>query len=128
MDAFENKMIRRILRINYKDHVTTEAIRCRTGQMKVSDVIKKRRMTWAVHSLRMDETRIVKRSWNYQPKGRSRGRPKIKWRDCLHQDLLQAGISIHGKTKGRHRLSLEEIASDREKWRQVIEASLAGIS
>ena len=129
LDAFENKMIRRILRISYKEHVTTEEVRCRTGQMKVSDVIKKRRMKWAGHMMRMDEARTARRAWKCQPEGRrSRGRPKTRWSDCLHQDLLEAGLSIHGKTKRRARLSLEEIASDRDKWRQVIEASLAGNS
>ena len=50
LDAFESKMIGRILRISYNEHVTTEEIRCRTGQMKVIDVIKKRRMKWAGHN------------------------------------------------------------------------------
>src|SRR5215469_18882378 len=129
LDACENSWLRRILRISYKDHITNETVRKRTGQEYVSNVIKRRRLKWAGHMMRMENTSAVKRSWKYQPQGkRSRGRPRTRWNDCLEQDLKDAGLSLYGKTLGRERMSIESIASDRGVWRKVIEASLTGDS
>mgnify|MGYP003435272988 CR=1 FL=1 len=54
LNAAENKWLRRILRISYIEHITNEEIRKRTEQQLVSNVIKKRRMKWAGHVLRID--------------------------------------------------------------------------
>ena len=129
LDALENSWLRRILRISYKEHTTTDSIRQRTGQTFVSKIIQKRRLKWAGHMLRMEEHRAAKMSWRYYPQGRRpRGRPRTRWKDCLENDLKAAGLSLQGKTTGRNRKTLEEVASDRVMWRQVIEASLAGNS
>ena len=56
------------------------------------------------------------------------GRPNRRWRDCLEEDLESAGITIHGKTEGRQRMSIEEIAENRNSWRDIIEKSMAGSS
>ena len=129
LNSAENMWLRRILRVSYKDHVTNENIRQRTEQPMISDVIKKRRMKWAGHVLRMNENRNPKKIFNYRPEGkRAAGRPKRRWRDNLEEDLRAAGITIHGKTEGRQRMTLEEVAKDREQWREVMEKSLAGDS
>ena len=129
LNATENKWLRRILRISYIEHVTNEEIRRRTQQHLVSEIIRKRRMKWAGHVLRMDENRNPKKIYNYNPEGkRSVGRPKRRWKDCLEEDLKAAGITIHGKTEGRQRMSIEEMAQNRIMWRDVIEKSLAGSS
>ena len=70
LDACENSWLRRILRISYKDHITNETVRKRTGQEYVSNVIKRRRLKWAGHMMRMENTRAVKRSWKYQLQGK----------------------------------------------------------
>lgn len=56
------------------------------------------------------------------------GRPKGWWVDCLDEGRKANGLSIHGKREGRQRLTLEEIARDQEKWKDVIELSVTGNS
>ena len=127
--ATENKWLRRILRIGYKEHITNEEVRERTLQPSIMEVIRKRRMKWTGHILRMEEIRNPKRIFNYKPEGRrSKGRPKRRWVDGLEEDLHMAGLNLNGKTDGRHRMTLEEIAKDRELWRDVMEKSIAGHS
>ena len=129
LNAAENKWIRRILRISYKDHITNESIRQRTQQPLISDIIKKRRMKWAGHVLRMDENRNPRKIYNYKPDGkRAVGRPKRRWIDCLEEDLKAAGITIYGKTEGRQRTKLEELAKSRDVWSNVIMKSMTGYS
>ena len=127
--ATENKWLRRILRIGYKEHITNEEIRKRTQQKNIIEVIRKRRMKWAGHILRMNEERTAKRIFYYKPEGkRAQGRPKRRWTDCLEEDLSIAGLNLNGKTFGRQRSTLEEIANNRELWRDVVEKSTAGHS
>ena len=126
-NAAENKWLKRILRISYIEHITNEEIRKRTQQQLVSEVIKKRRMKWAGYVLRMDENRNPKKIFNYKPEGkRTVGRPKRRQKDCFEEDLKAAGITIHGKTEGRQRMTIKEMAMNREMWRDIIEESLAG--
>lgn len=68
LNAAESKWLRRILRISYVEHISNEEIRTRTQQQLVSKVIKKRRMKWAGHVLRMDENRTRERSSITNPK------------------------------------------------------------
>ena len=129
LNATENKWLRRILRISYKEHITNEDIRRRTQQPMVSDIIKQRRMKWAGHVLRMEEKRNPKKIFKFKPEGkRAAGRPKRRWRDCIEEDLKAAGITMYGNTKGRQRSSLEDLAGNREVWRDVIKKSMAGNS
>ena len=77
----------------------------------------------------MDEGRPTKIAYNYKPEGKRRtGRPKQRWTDGLEQDLQQAGLSIHGQTVGRRRMTLAEMAQDRGIWRDVIRKSMTGYS
>ena len=95
----------------------------------ISIRIKKTRMKWAGHVIRMEQDRNPKKMYEYKQIGRrSRGRPKRRWTDGIEEDLKAAGVSIHGQTTGRNRKTLEELAKDRETWRDIIEKSMSGIS
>ena len=125
LNAAENKWLRRILKISYREHVTNIEVRRKTQQQTINDTIKKRRMRWAGHVLRMEDIRNPKRIFKYKPEGkRAIGRPKRRWIDYLDDDLKAGGFSIHGKTEGRKRMTLDELASDRELWRDVMEKSV----
>ena len=118
-----------MLRIKYTEHVTNEEVRKRTQQPMIGDKIRKRRMKWAGHVMRMDQSRNPKKILQYKPNGkRKAGRPKKRWIDGLEEDLKPAGITLHGKTSGRNRATLEELANNRETWRDVMEKSMAGTS
>ena len=129
LNATENMWLRRLLRIKYTKHVTNEEIRKKTRQTMISIRIKKIRMKWAGHVIRMEQDRNPKKMYEYKQSGRrSRGRPKRRWTDGIEEDLKAAGVSIHGQTTGRNRKTLEELAKDRETWRDIIEKSMAGTS
>ena len=97
----ENKWLRRLLRVSYKEHITNVEIRRRTGQPSVVNIIRKRRMKWAGHVMRMEDKRPTKKAFLYKPEGkRNPGRPRRRWMDCLEKDLEAAGMSVHGFTRG----------------------------
>ena len=69
------------------------------------------RMRWAGHVQRMGEDRLLKRAWKAEEGGRRRrGRPKLRWKDCVNRDLERAG------TNGQE---WKTTAEDRGKWRTL---------
>ena len=64
---------------------------------------------------------------NLKPTGkRPVGRPKQRWMDNIEKDLKRASLSLYGITTGRNRVRLEELVGDRERWKDITAASMAG--
>src|SRR5262245_53501232 len=98
VNAAENKWLRRILRISYKEHITNEDIRQKTQQPMISVIIRKRWMTLAGHVMRMNENRNPQRILKYLPGGkRTAGRPRRRWLDCLERTYLRLELAFMGK-------------------------------
>ena len=71
-------------------------------ELRVEIVMKKHlkmkvagsRMRWTGHVQRMGEDRLSKRAWKAEEGGRRRrGRPKLRWKDCIKRDLERAGTN-----------------------------------
>ena len=77
----------------------------------------------------MEDSRAAKIIYEWQPGGKRRvGRPKTRWKDGLERGLKKAGLTLYGKTTGRKRKTLQEIAVNRDEWKGVVRASTAGHS
>ena len=46
--------------------------------------------------------------------------------DNVEKDLKRAGLTLYGITTGRNRVRLEELVGDRERWKDITAASMAG--
>jgi len=63
----------------------------------------------------------------WKPTGkRPVGHSKQRWMDNIEKDLKIAGLSLYGITKGRNRVRLEELVGDRDRWKDITTASMAG--
>jgi len=92
--------------------------------IQLSNGIRRMRMKWTGHILRMSNNKTVKQVFSWKPSSRrSQGRPKKCWMDCVEEGLCRAGISRYGITTGRQCVSLQEIAGDRSQWREWVAAS-----
>ena len=68
-------------------------------------------MRWAGHVQRMGEDILSKRAWKVEEGGiRRRGRPKLRWKDCVKRDLERAG---------KNDQEWKTIAEDRGRWRAL---------
>ncbi|CAI5689735.1 unnamed protein product [Oreochromis niloticus] len=96
LDVFQQRCLRRILRIRYTDHITNEEILRRSGTVKLHNIVARKRLQLAGHILRMDDAQIPKTAMRWQPLGvkRPRGRPRNTWRRSFHQDLKTSNISL----------------------------------
>ena len=77
----------------------------------------------------MDKMRNPLKILNYKSLSRRpKGRPKKRWSDCLEEDLGAVGLTLNGRVVGRERMTLSEMASDRNRWRDIVRKSTTGYS
>jgi len=119
LDACENRWLRRIMWITYKDRITNESIRQRTQQVPVSNSIRQMRLKWLGHVSRMKDNRLTKSVRQWKPTGKDQEDDQTtdlneRWMDCTEGDLRRAGVTKCGKTAGRQRMTLNDIVADRQ--------------
>jgi len=101
----------------------------RGNKYQMSNSITHMRLKWLGRVLRMKDNRLTKSVHQWNPtRKRSRGRTNKSWMDCIEEDLRRAGVIKCGKTAGRQRMTLIDIAADRQEWRNLTAASMADIS
>ena len=127
LNACENRWLRRTLRIKYTDRVSNAEIWIRTGQeiLQIAEnTVRKRRVKWYGQISRMNKERwpFIAHNWKQTGK-RPIGRPKQRWR--VYKRIWKE-LSLYGITTGRYRVRLEELVGDRERWKDITAASMAG--
>ena len=82
----------------------------------IVSVIKSRRLRWAGHVARMEESRSSFRILTGTPAGkRSLGRPRRRCEDNIRMDLKEIGITTRNWV---------DLAQDRNYWRALVNAAL----
>ncbi|GFR64708.1 protocadherin-11 X-linked [Elysia marginata] len=111
VQAFENKCLRKLLRISYKDHVTNESVRelvvAYVGpQEPLLATVKRRKLAWFGHVTRHDSLSKTILQGTVEGKCR-RGRQRKAWCDNIKE---WTGMAMY---------ELVRSASDRDAWRQI---------
>ncbi len=80
-------------------------LREETGmQMSLTERMVGSRLQWAGHVERMADDRVPKRAVELREDGRRRrGRPRLRWEDCVKIDVRKAGEEEDWKKKTRDR-------------------------
>ena len=73
-------------------------------ERRLTDRLVRSRLQWAGHVERMADDRLLKGAAELRDKGmRRRGRPMLRWEDCVKRDVRKAGEDEDWKTKIRDR-------------------------
>ena len=73
------------------------------------------RLQWAGHVERMADERLPKRATELREQGRRRrGRPILRWEDCIKRDVKKTGEEGDWKKK----------TGDREGWRRIADEAV----
>ena len=117
--------LRKVLNIYWPDKISNEEIYRRTEVKRWSWVVKKKRLMWLGHLLRLDkETPARQALVEYtKPVKRKIGRPRLTWVNQVYQDLKSSNIDdvIFGNECDMI-IGLEEICKDRLKWKNIIKS------
>ena len=113
LNSFHLSCLRRILRVKWQDKITNTEILARTNMSTINSLLERAQARWAGHITRMDENRIPKQLlYGELADGhRSRGRPKLRFKDCLKSTLKTLEIPSD---------TWEERALDRPGWRSKL--------
>lgn len=108
----QQRHLRAILRISYKDRVTNDEVLDSANVPDVEVTLRKVQLRWAGHVSRMTDARIPKQLlFGEIGKGkRNVGRPYLRWKDSLKDTLKQCKIST---------TLWQDTASNRNNWRQT---------
>jgi len=117
LDAFDTRCLRIILKIRWWHYRRNSDIREITQQPYISTFLKKHRLRWYGHMLRMENTRLPNRLYHWDPTAiggkRRPGRQRQRWQDACSRDLTSIGLTIQ---------DAESAALNREEWRTTIAA------
>ena len=118
VDVFHNRCLRRILRIDWQDHVSTNNLLATAGMKPLSEEVKLRRWKMIGHILRQDHNNDCNIALTWAPEGkRRRGRPKTTWRRTVDKERREAGWKSWAEAR--------TAAADREKWKSSVKALCA---
>ena len=110
--SFEMRCLRRILNIDYRDHVTNVSVREKVTaeigkHQELLDIVKSRKLKWFGHTTRKNG--LAKDCLQGTVRGgRGRGRPRKKWSDNVKE---WTGLSFAEATRAAER---------RDDWRGVV--------
>ena len=94
----------------------------RTKQNRWSQVIKRKRLSWLGHLLRLPDETPAKKAVNEYTKQIKRkvGRPRLTWFKQIYNDLKDKIDSINLKDEFSMIKDLDIICRDRKRWKSII--------
>lgn len=120
IDCFQRSLLRRLLDIKWPKKVTNQDLYELTEEKTWSSKIKKRRLTWLGHLLRLPENTPARQALcEYQrPVKRPRGKPKTTWISAIEKELkeIQTDLNIQKAT---------ELSKERQMWRTFIDGAVS---
>ena len=99
LNVFNQKCLRRILGISYRDHITNEEVLRLSACRRLQDIVTKKRLKFGGHAIRMGGNRHARIPMDWTPAGgkRKKGRPKTTWRRTFTEDLQQLNVTWREK-------------------------------
>ena len=101
LQVCENNWVRKIARVTRADRRRMVELREETGvQRSLTERLVRSRLQWAGHVERMADDRLPKRAAELREQGRRRrGRPRLRWEDCVKRAVKKAGEEGDWKKK-----------------------------
>ena len=96
-------------------------LREETGvQRSFTERLVRSRLQWAGHVERMADDRLPKRAAELREQGRRRrGRPRLRWEDCVKRDVKKTGEEGDWKKKTQDRVGWKRLADEAVKKLQA---------
>ncbi len=122
IDRYHRNLLRKMLKIKWPYTISNKQLYKRTNEEKWSKKIKKRRMGWLGHLLRLPSETPAKQALHEAliPVPRPPGRPKTTtWISSINEDLKKIDPTLKLSLGSSEVL---EIAEDRRRWRKLVQS------
>ena len=96
IDVFQRSILRRILDIKWYDKISNKDLYSRTKEVEWSKTVKRRRLQWFGHLLRLPEITPAKRAYREAQRysKKSKGGRKLNWIKLVERDLKDTKVRI----------------------------------
>ena len=129
IDAFQRRLLRRAINIRWPKVISSEELYKKVGAEKWSTTIRKRRLNWLGHLMRLDERTPVRRSLeeSLTDVRRKIGRPCLTWIKVVEKDLesVDINLDLNKSTPSETLRKLVNLTADRNKWRKKVRDIMA---
>ena len=124
IDSFQRRLLRRVINIRWPKLISSEKLYKKVGAVKWSTTIRRRRLNWLGHLMRLDERTPVRRSLreSLTDVRRKIGRPSLTWMRLIEKDLgsVNINLGLSGSSPDIILRKLVELTEDRNKWRKIV--------
>ena len=129
VDSFQRRMLRRVINICWPKVISNERLYEKTEATEWSVIIRKRRLDWLGHVMRLNKKTPVRLALyeSLKPVQRKRGRPCSTWIKIIEKDLslVDIKLNLNKTTPDETIATLEGLAEDRRKWRSLVKDIIA---
>ena len=117
INIFQRSLLRKIMKIKWPKTISNTKLYNITKQEEWSEKIRKRRLSWLGHLLRLPENTPVHLALQeaLAPCRRPPGKPKTTWISKISSDLKSINKSLNLQSS-----LLQPLAADRLVWRQLV--------
>ena len=124
IDAFHRKQLRHTINIYWPKKITNIELYKLTKTEPWSRTIKRRRLNWLGHMMRLNNSTPVKLALSefLTPTKKKRGRTQTTWLSVIKKDLEGLNIKLNLNNKSQTLTTLHNITSDRIVWRAFVNA------
>ena len=118
IDIFQRTLMRRAFNIYWRDKISNEEIYNRAGVTEWSIEIKKRRLKWLGHLLRLPDETPARQALHQTllPIKRPRGKPKTTWISMIKKEMKALNIDFSLPNLNQ----VVALARDRTKWNSLV--------
>ena len=123
IDSFQRRLLRQAINIRWPKKITSEELYRRTKEEKWSRKIKRRRLNWLGHLMRMEKETPARKSLTeaLTPAKKKRGKPPMTWLKVIEKDIQPVvTLNIHTDTAETITNKLINVTEDRKRWTQRI--------
>jgi hypothetical protein len=119
IDAFQRSLLRKVLDIRWPEKISNDDLYTKTKEIRSqSQKIKKRRLSWLGHLLRLPEDTPARQALQEYLRHvkRPRGKPKTTWVSLIQKELKDLDETLE---------SAQEKAANRDTWNIIIEGAMS---
>ena len=122
IDSFQRRQLRKVLNIKWPKVISNIELYKKTKVIKWSTVIKKRRLSWLGHLLRLKDDTPARKALSEAVSDHKRrvGRSKITWLDTIKKDVMFGGLILNFKSHKTMINDLEGLCKDRDLWKITV--------
>ena len=124
IDVFQRSLLRRVVGTRRVEKMSNIDLYCKTETIPWSQTIKRRRLNWLGHLLRLPDETPAKQALNefLRKTKRPPGKPKTTWLSQIKQQLSPIGIDPYHPD---HVTALTGLANDRDAWRAMVRRAMS---